>query len=220
MKILLLGATGRTGKWILEEAIARGHVVNALVRTPSKVRLTNGQLHSFEGTPTDATALENAMQNCQAILSAINISRHNDFPWTGLRTPKDFLSASMKNIIALAPKHNIHRLIFTSAWGVAETRADIPGWFRWFIEHSNIRYPYDDHAVQEELAKTSTLDWTSVRPVGLTNSKKDKPITVTLGKTPRPTLTIPRRMVAKFMLDALEKNLYVKEMPVISAQRK
>jgi uncharacterized protein YbjT (DUF2867 family) len=219
MKILLLGATGRTGKWVLEEAIHRGHIVHALVRKAAKVKLTNGQLTLFEGTPTDPVALEKAMQGCEAILSAINISRTNDFPWAPLRTPKDFLSASMKNMISLAPKHNIRRIIFISAWGVAETRGDIPGWFRWFIEHSNIRYPYADHAVQEELIKASTLDFTSIRPVGLTNSKKDKSITVTLNNTPKPSLIIPRRMLAKFMLDTLEKNWYVREMPVVSTSR-
>jgi putative NADH-flavin reductase len=217
MKILLLGATGRTGKWILEEAIGRNHNVHALVRNAAKVKLSNGRLTLFEGTPTDIVSLEKAMKGCEAIISAINISRTSDFPWSPLRTPKDFLSASMKNIIASAQRHTINRIIITSAWGVAETRSDIPGWFRWFIEHSNIRYPYNDHAVQEELLKESTLNWTSVRPVGLINSKKDKTIMVTLDKMPKPTLMIPRRMVAKFIMDTLEKNLYVKQFPIISA---
>ena len=62
MKILLLGATGRTGRWILEEAIGRGHIVHALVRDPAKLKITNGRLILFEGTPTDSVALEKAMQ--------------------------------------------------------------------------------------------------------------------------------------------------------------
>lgn len=218
MKILLLGSTGRTGRWILEEAIGRGHIVHALVRNPAKVKFSNGRLTLFEGTPTDSAALENAMEGCDAIISSINISRTHDFPWSPLRTPKDFLSASMKNIIALAQRHSIDRIVITSAWGVAETRADIPGWFRWLIEHSNIRYPYADHAVQEDLLKASTLNWTAVRPVGLINSKKDKTTTVTLDKMPKPGLLIPRRMVARFMLEVLEKHLYIKQLPVISAK--
>ena len=108
------------------------------------------------------------------------------------------------------------RIIFTSAWGAAETRKDIPGWFRWFIEHSNIKYPYDDHARQEELIKQTSLQWTSVRPVGLTNSNNTKEIIVTINNHPKPRLTISRRHVAAFMLDVLEKNLYVGEMMVVS----
>jgi hypothetical protein len=41
-------------------------------------------------------------------------------------------------------------------------------------------------------------------------------IIVSFNNTPRPGLTISRRNLAAFMLDALEKNMYVRERPVIS----
>jgi putative NADH-flavin reductase len=216
MKILLLGATGRAGKHLLQQSLERGHIVHALVRDKSKVTITHDHLTLFEGSPGDKAALDNAMKGCEAVLSALNISRYNDWPWTRLRTPKDFLSSTMKLIIELMAKHNIQRIIFTSAWGVAETRRDIPGWFRWFIENSNIKYPYDDHARQEELLKPTNLQWTAIRAAGLTNFKTKRRVIVSFNNTPKPHLTISRRNVAAFMLDALEKNLYVREMPVVS----
>lgn len=216
MKILLLGATGRTGRHVLQQALERGHLVHALVRDNTKVATTHSNLILFEGSPIDKAALENAMQGCEAILSALNISRYNDWPWAKLRTPKDFLSSVMKLIVELAPKHTIQRIIFTSAWGVAETRKDIPGWFRWFIENSNIKYPYDDHARQEELLKQTNLQWTAIRAAGLTNFKTKKPVIVSFNNDPKPHLTISRRNIAAFILESLEKNLYVREMPVVS----
>jgi putative NADH-flavin reductase len=216
MRILLLGATGRTGKLVMQQALQRGHIVHALVRDKNKVKLNHADLTLFEGQPADKAVLENGMKGCEAILSALNISRTSDFPWAKLRSPKDFLSSVMKHIIELAPQQSISRIIFTSAWGAAETRKDIPGWFRWFIEHSNIKYPYDDHARQEELIKQTSLQWTSVRPVGLTNSNNTKELIVTINNNPKPWLTISRRHVASFMLDVLEKNLYVGEMVVVS----
>lgn len=216
MKILLLGATGRTGRHLLQQSLDHGHTVHALVRDKSKIKITYENLMVFEGSPLDKALLSNAMKGCEAMLSALNISRYNDWPWTKLRTPIDFLSSVMKNIIELAPQHHIERIIFTSAWGVAETRKDIPGWFRWFIEHSNILYPYEDHAKQEELLKQTSLQWTSIRAAGLINGKAKKPIIVSFNNTPRPRLTISRRNLAGFMLDVLEKNMYVREMPVVS----
>ncbi|HTD40656.1 MAG TPA: NAD(P)H-binding protein, partial [Mucilaginibacter sp.] len=129
---------------------------------------------------------------------------------------KDFLSASMKHIIEAANENHVKRIIITTAWGVAETRKDLPFWFRWLIDNSNIRYPYKDHALQEELLKASGTNWTMVRPVGLTDSEKKKEIRVTLNNTPKPSLTISRRTVALFMLNVLEKNLYTRQCPVIS----
>jgi putative NADH-flavin reductase len=218
MKILLLGATGRTGRHLLQETLDRGHILHALVRDQSKVKISHENLKVFEGSPMDKALLNNATNGCEAILSALNISRYNDWPWTKLRTPIDFLSSVMKLIIELAPQHHIQRIIFTSAWGVAETRKDIPGWFRWFIEHSNILYPYEDHARQEELVKQTSLQWTSVRAAGLVNGKGKRAIIVSFNNSPRPGLTISRRNLAGFILDVLEKNLYVREMPVVSAK--
>ena len=216
MTILLLGATGRTGRHLLRESLDRGHIVHALVRDKSNVKIVNENLRLFEGSPLDTPILNNAMTGCEVILSALNISRYNDFPWSKLRTPKDFLSSVMKIIIGLAPQHLIKRIVFTSAWGVAETRKDIPGWFRWFIEHSNILYPYEDHARQEELLQQTSLEWTGIRAVGLINSKRKKAIVVSFNKGPKPRLIIGRLSLATFMLDVLEKNLYVRQLPVVS----
>ncbi|MEP7377059.1 MAG: NAD(P)H-binding protein [Chitinophagaceae bacterium] len=216
MKILLLGATGRTGRHLLLQSLERGHIVHALVRDKSKIKIAHENLTVSEGSPLDKALLNNAMTGCDAIVSALNISRNNDWPWAKLRTPKDFLSSVMENIIELAPQHSIQRIIFTSAWGVAETRKDIPGWFRWFIEQSNIRYPYDDHARQEELLKQTSLEWTAVRAAGLVNTKRKEAVIVSFDNIPRPRLIIGRRSLASFMLDVLEKNMYVKEMPVVS----
>jgi len=216
MKILLLGATGRTGSHLLQESLDRGHIVHALVRDKSKVKIVNENLRVFEGSPSDRDALNKAMTGCESIVSALNISRYNDWPWSKLRSPKDFLSSVMKIIIELAPQHQIKRIVFTSAWGVAETRKDIPGWFRWFIEHSNILYPYEDHARQEDLLKQTSLEWTGIRAVGLINSKRKKKIIVSFNKEPKPRLTVCRLALAAFMLDVLEQNLYVRQLPVVS----
>lgn len=218
MKLLLLGATGRTGRHVLDQALERGHTVHVLARDKQKVKTHHPHLVLFEGTPADKAMLDKAMTGCEAILSALNISRKNDFPWAKLRTGKTFLSDVMRDIIELASRHHINRFIFISAWGAAETKKDIPGWFRWLIDNSNISYPYLDHARQEELVKKSSLDFTSVRPAALTNTLKEQEIIVSLNNTPKPKWLISRRSTAKFMLDVLEKGLYKREMPVISAR--
>ncbi|OSZ79774.1 hypothetical protein CAP36_00475 [Chitinophagaceae bacterium IBVUCB2] len=216
MRILILGATGRTGKHILEQTLHKGYIVHVLVRDRSKIHLVHNQLHIFEGSPADITAIEKAMKDCEAVLSALNISRTSDFPWAGLRTPKDFLSDTMNKIIAVCNKLGCKRIIVTTAWGVNESKKEIPGWFRWFIENSNIKYPYRDHGLLEELLKASSLDWTIIRPAGLINSSKEKKVKVSFNGLPKPGLTISRRNVARFMVAALEEHAYIKELPTIS----
>jgi putative NADH-flavin reductase len=216
MRILLLGATGRTGKLLLEQALEHGHIVHALVRDKQKIPFQKYNLLIHEGTPIDKTALDKAMQGCEAVLSALNISRKYEFPWAALRTPKDFLSVTMRNIIELSAKNNIRRVVFISAWGVSETKKDLPGWFRSLVDNSSLRYQYHDHERQEEIVKNSTLNWTALRPVFLSNSKKLKEVIVSFNNEPKPNLYMSRRNLAAFMLNVLEKNLYRCQSPVVS----
>nr|WP_294949987.1 NAD(P)H-binding protein [uncultured Mucilaginibacter sp.] len=216
MKILLLGATGRTGKLLLQQALANGYEVNVLLRDKSKLDITHPNLQIFEGLPTDKAALDKAMQGCEAIVSALNISRTSDFPWANLRTPANFLSETAKCVIELAAKHNISRAIVTSAWGTGNTRNDIPWWFKLVIDYSNVGVAYRDHERQEGIFAASVLNYTILRPVGLTNSSKDKMVIASLNNEPKPRLTISRGNVACFMIKVLQQGLFIRQMPVIS----
>lgn len=216
MKILILGATGRTGKLILEEALKQGYEINCLVREPKKVQKNSKMLNVFRGSPERISDLENACHDCDGIISAINISRNSDFPWSKLRTPPTFLSTVMKNIVSVTKKNKIKRIVVCSAWGVSETAKEIPFWFKWFIDNSNIGVAYKDHERQENLLKSSNLDWTIVRPTGLTNFKKDKKVIESYNNRPRPKLIISRKNVAKFMVNAFSKNELIHRIPVIS----
>lgn len=217
-RILILGSTGRTGKWLLAEALKRDYTVNVLVRDRLKIK-PHAQLRVFEGNPSQKSDLKNAAEGCEVVLSTLNISRTNDFPWAKLRTDNTFLSQTMQNLIEIGFSGKIKKVIFTSAWGVSETRKDIPWWFRWMIDNSNIGVAYRDHERQEQLLDNSTLNYTSVRPVGLTNSLTTQKVRVTLeNNTPMPKITISRLTTAKFMLDCLEQNLYNRQKPIISAE--
>jgi len=216
MRILLLGATGRTGRLLLSQAILRGHEVRVVVRDRDKITITDPNLFVLQGHPADKACLTKVMGGCDAVISTLNISRYNDFPWTPLRTPKNFLSDVMSQIISLAPEHNVSRIIFTSAWGVGETEAELPGWFRWLVKKSNLRYPYADLLRTEGLIKRTSLEWTAVRPTVLTNSKKIVPAKVSYPGDKPSSLSISRASVASFILDALEKDLCVRETPAIT----
>lgn len=215
-KILILGATGRTGKQLLTEALKADHEIHILVRDTKKVKVSSPKLIIFEGLPTDLLTLEKAMEGCEVVLNALNISRTSDFPWAALRTPTDFLSNTIKNVIVLMPKLGVKHVVVISAWGVLETKAHIPFWFRWLIDYSNIGYGYREHENQERILEGSSVDWTVVRPVGLTNFTKIRPIKVSFNNNPKPNLMISRLNVARYMLEIAQKHICVRQTPTIS----
>lgn len=213
MKVFLLGATGRTGKLVLESALEMGYEVHCLVRNSDKI---NGGTKVFEGNPSNVADLERAMAGCSSIINVLNISRNTDFPWSKLRTPDKFLSNVMANLIPLAEKHEIERVISCSAWGVLETRKDLPFWFRWTIDYSNIGIAYADHERQEELLQNSGLNWTIVRPVGLTSFNRIEKVKVSFDNSPKPGLIISRKTVAKYMVDCMGNEDLIHKKVVVS----
>jgi uncharacterized protein YbjT (DUF2867 family) len=219
MSVLLLGATGRTGRHILERLLDKGHTVNTLVRDKNKLSCHVAQLNIFEGLPTDRAALTAAMEGCDTVISALNISRTSDFPWAKLRTPPTFLSDTMTNILETADETGIKKIVLCSAWGVLETRQDIPFWFRWLLDNSNIGVAYRNHEWQERLLQNSGFNFTIVRPVGLTNSLKERTILVSQNNVPIPALTISRRNTAHFMVEMLDCNQFDNQAVVISEKR-
>ncbi len=215
MKILLLGSTGRTGRLVLRQCIVAGHTVSCLARKSNRIP-KHDAVTVFEGSPTNKIDLEKALEGCDAVINVLNISRTSDFPWAKIRTPEDFLSKTMTLLISVTNQKNIKRLVVCSAWGVAETKGDLPGWFRWFIDNSNIGKAYADHERQEQLIEASTLDWTIVRPVGLTNSKRKQEVKETFNNKPKPTLTISRQRLAQYLVNCLENDRLIRQKVVIS----
>lgn len=216
MKILILGATGRTGRLIVDEALKQGYDLNVLVRDKNKISFNSKSINVFQGTPTRRADLAAAMHGCDLIISALGIVRASDAPWSKLITAPNFISESIKNAIAEADQQSIKRLITVSAWGVGDTKKQVPFWLRWLINYTNMRPVYAEHEKEEKLLANSDLNWTAVRPVALSDSKKIKTLKVSLNNLPKPSLQISRQSVAKFIVDIVKSDKYDRKSPTIS----
>lgn len=215
MKLLILGATGRTGHWVLQLALERGFKVHALVRFPDKLQ-PHENLKLFHGDASNDTHLYEAAKGCSAAISVLNISRKSDFPWSKLRTPKYYLSNVMENLVRVLSDLKIAPLIVCSAWGVGDSKKDLPTWFRILVDYSNIGVAYRDHERQEKILEASSLDWVILRPTGLTNSEKIQEIKIIQNNIGKPNLTINRKTLASFMLDCLSNERYWHQKIVVS----
>ncbi len=145
MKLFVIGATGRTGREIVEQALARGHHVTAFVRSPESITLKNERLTVIKGNAMDENELFNAMQNHEAVLSAL-----------GPRKP--FKPSSLLHDSALATtramnRSGVKRLVVLSA---AAHFPGIPNRIVSLILRDHMR----DSRAMEEIVQTSGLDWT------------------------------------------------------------
>ena len=97
-------------------------------------------------------------------------------------------------------------------------KKELPGWFRWIIDNSNVGYAYRDHERQEELLMKSNLPWTIVRPEGLLNFKKYQEVIESYNHVPKPEMTITRLTVAKYLVDAISNGGLIHKTPTISGR--
>ena len=215
MKIAVLGGTGRTGKLVVDIALEKGYEVNCLVRDRSQLVPTKG-LTLVEGVPNASNTLEKLMEGCSALINILNVSRTNDFPWAPLRAPENLISDAMHRVTRIASDSGTERIISCSAWGVHETKKDLPFWFRLLIDKSNIGPAYADHERQETILENSAAAWTIVRPVGLTNSPALQLVQESFANTPKPQLTISRATLAKYLVSCIENEALIHKKVVIS----
>ena len=215
MNVLLLGATGRLGSEILKRLIDEKIETTALVRNPDKLKLNSEHLTVVKGDVTNSIDLNKAMKSVDVVITALNISRKSDFPWAKLRTPKTLLSDTMKILVDLGEKNDIQKIITISAWGANESKNDLPMWFKWLINNSNVKYGCEDHERQENILVKSDVDWMIIRPVGLSDSQKNKKANIsTDSKTFG--LLVARKTVANFIVTNLKGNQFVKKIVTIS----
>lgn len=189
MKLFVIGATGRTGREIVEQALTRGHHVTAFVRSPESITSKNERLTFIEGNAMDENELFNAMQNHDAVLSALG-PREVFKPSTLLRDSALATTRAMH-------RSEVRRLVVLSA---AAHFPGIQNRIASFIMRNHMR----DSLAMEEIVQASGLDWTIARPPRLTQEQYTT-YRSREGAAPKMGFTLARKAVAAFMLDAIEQ---------------
>ena len=72
-KIAIIGATGRAGSQLLEEALRRGHTVTAIARNTDKLAVRPG-VTVKQADALDAEALQQAISGSDVVISAAHFS--------------------------------------------------------------------------------------------------------------------------------------------------
>jgi uncharacterized protein YbjT (DUF2867 family) len=214
MKILLLGATGRTGKLVIEEAIKRGHKISAIAREPEKLK--DYQIDITQGTPYDFKTVEKTLSGCEAVINTLNISRKSDNPWAGLISPRDLISISATNAVSAMKKAGIKRFIALSTIGAGSSWKTAPSILRFIVSISNLKYAFWDHGKQEEILKNSPIEYTICRaPMLSTEINTKGAVAVKEGENP-PKMVLSRNSAAEFFIKIIENREHIREIVNLS----
>ena len=209
MNLLVMGATGFTGKELLVQALDQGHSVTALVRSPEKLDIENERLDIRVGSVTDPAAVQQALEDQDGVLSCLGAR--------GLRAllGTDLITKSMQAIVPAMERSSIRRLIFMSALGVGGSAREAPAVLR-VVMGTALRRIAKDKAAGEDQLRRSNLDWTLVYPPSLTNGPRTMDYRVGEDLHVKATGKISRADVADFMLRQLNDATYIRTQAIIS----
>jgi putative NADH-flavin reductase len=163
MRLVVLGATGPTGRQLTDQALAAGHQVTAVARRPESLPPRPG-LTVAGADVTDPEAVDAAIAGSDAVLSALGAAPS--------RRPITVYSVAARNIIAAMERHGVKRLVVVSS-SVTDPDWRPSGAFFFnnvldpYVNRVVARTAHEDMRRMEALVRASDLHWTIARPSGL-----------------------------------------------------
>lgn len=208
MKLAIFGATGGTGRQLVEQALAMGHEVVAFVRDPSKLTTRHERLTIVPGTVTDQAAVESAVNGVEAVISVLG-PRGND-----RNKP---ITRGTQNILTAMEEYGVRRFVLSSTPSASDPN-DSPD-FRFKIAIGLVRLvlrsAYEDIVNTAQVVRASDCDWTIVRVSMLTDAPKAGSVKV--GYVDKKMgMRLSRADLAEFMLKQVQDTKYLRQAPAIS----
>src|SRR5499433_2287324 len=198
MKLVIFGANGATGQWLVRLAVERGHQVTAVMREGASASVPQA-VDVVRGDPLDAAFVDMAVTSKDAVVTALGVRyRRGRNPFSSIVSPLTLLSQSAAHMLAAMKRHGVPRISMVSAGGVGASRKTVAWPLRVVFRISNIQVDYEDKERAEAFLAASGLDWQAVRPTTLTDGASTGSRRVDRYAT---TMRIAREDVARFMLE-------------------
>lgn len=210
MKVTIFGATGRTGRHLVRQALDAGYDVVAFARTPSKLEtIQHERLTVVQGDVVDVEAVKRAVSGTDVVLSALGPTKGASF---------GVMRLGLDNILTAMGVQNVRRLVVVVGAGVGDPQ-DHPRLFDRVVSGLLKLIAKDFYVEMKGVASTvraSDLDWTLVRVPMLTDNPATGNIRVDyLGGDVGSRLS--REDLAQFMLAQVANAAYVQKSPVVSS---
>lgn len=212
MLLLVFGSTGPSGQEIIKKALSNGHRVIAYARSAEKIdKAIASQITIVIGELTDNQAILKALDGVDAVISALGpISNH---------PPGLPITNGYKVIVKCMEQKNVKRLLALSTPSYHDKENDKFSLVTYFLISSVklfFNQAYQEINGSAEVITSSNLDWTLFRVTILNNSTSDT--TLKTGYVGSSGINLTRRDIAKFCIDEIENNKFIRKSPVIYSE--
>ncbi len=208
MNIAVIGATGKTGREFIKQAIDAGHHIRAAERRPGGITL-GANLVPVTCDAQNLDDVTNLLSGCDAVVSLIGHVRGS---------PDDVQTVAVTNIITAMQKLRIVRIISLTGTGVRLPGDHITITDRILNASIKLIDPkrIQDGILHAKVLQASDLEWTLLRVLKLTNQSAD---TFVLHDHGPAKVLVPRADVAQAILDVLFRHAHIRQAPIVSRHK-
>jgi putative NADH-flavin reductase len=194
-RILVAGASGRLGSRIVLEALAQGHAVTALSRSPQALGVSHPALTLAPLDIRDAAAVAAVVPGHDAVISALGYRRSAE--------SADVLELGIRHLMAGMRRGGMTRLMAIASAGILQLdaqrlRCERPGYPEAF------RAGAERHLRVWELLAASELEWTLVCPPELVEGDRMQPVSVRADALPEGPLRVSMEALARWLIASLD----------------
>jgi putative NADH-flavin reductase len=215
-RLVVFGASGKTGRRIVDASHGAGHEVTSVVRRGADRTALGSNGRVIECDVFDRADVARAVAGHDAIISALGHRRASQNVFARDLSPADLHQATTTHLIEAARVHRIDRLFVLSLHGAGDSRARTSWLYRWLVTRTTIRMALADSEAMESSLAASGLDWLAVRPVTLLDGKARGRCRVRDGRIGS-LATIARADVASFVIAQLSERQRSCRTPSLSA---
>jgi uncharacterized protein YbjT (DUF2867 family) len=209
MRIAVIGASRGIGRKVVEYALERGHAVRAVARSAESIEIGADGFEPVAGDATDPEVLARAVAGVDAVILCLGVPRD-----IRALKPTTLFSTATQALIPVMEDAGVRRLLTVTGFGAGDSYGKLSTpekiTFKLFLGRA-----YADKAIQEDLIRGSTLDWTIARPGILTDAPMSGKYQVLVEPETWRQGIIGRADVAHFLVHAAEDGSYIGKTPAL-----
>ena len=207
VRIVLIGATSKTAKELIPQALARGYEVTGLARRPEAVGFQHEQLTVVKGDVYLIDTLEAAFRGDEVVISMVG---PRDDPYAESQ-PTDLLSTGTANILKAMQARGNERLLVASSIGVENVFPtvkpdNLDGRNGWLWKR---RHRYLDMQKMEDIVRNSGIDYVIFRPAFLVEEPMRNDLILKVNEPSPKERMLTYADFARFVLDQVESDAHL-----------
>jgi len=208
IKIAIIGGTGKSGKYLVNQLINQGFQLKILLRNPDNFQLKSSLIEVIKGEVTNFSSIHSLIEDCQAVISTLGLGIPASEP--------TIFSQSTTNVIKAMNECNVHRYIVTTGLNVDTPFDKKSSKTSFGTDWMKKTFPISttDKQLEYDILVNSNIDWTLVRLPLIEQTDERNKVSVDLEDCPGDKISATD--LAFFLIEQLSSKAFIKKSPFLS----